>query len=282
MFCINCGKQLPEEAKFCAYCGINLSQLQGNANDVQDAVLVKEAPKNEEGNTIEVAVLPACEPKPNTPEEEFELAKRYEQGANGFERNLRKAYDLYLKAAKSGYNEARFRLGRAYENGELNLKENNEKAYEWYFDAANDGYVEAMLVLAEAFEYEYLDLDEDEDEAFDWYLKAAKSGSLKAQIIVAEAYEYENLGVDEDEEEALEWYLRAANNGHVEAMYKVGDKYYWMAQESAEEAEEDEDEEFAVTDEELECLEKAKKWYKKAAELGHQGAVRMLKQYFSK
>ena len=26
MFCFNCGKQLPEEAKFCAYCGTRMSE----------------------------------------------------------------------------------------------------------------------------------------------------------------------------------------------------------------------------------------------------------------
>ena len=283
MFCFNCGRQLPEEAKFCAYCGINLSQLKNDIDDVQDAITIEDASKND-GEIAKVIVTQnvSRETSPKTPADEFACAERYERGTEGFERNLRKAFDLYVKAAKSGYKEAQFRLAHAYENGELNLKENNEKAYDWYEQAANNGHIEAMFVLAEAYEYENLDLDEDEDEAFDWYLMAAKHGHLKAQMIVAEAYEYENLGVDEDADEALEWYLRAAKNGYVEAMYKAGDRYYWMAQEIAEEAEEDEDEEFAVTDEELECLEEAKKWYKKAAERGHAGAARMLKQYFSK
>ena len=101
-------------------------------------------------------------------------------------------------------------------------------------------------------------------------------------MIVAEAYELENLGVDEDIEEALEWYLKAANNGNVESMYKVGDLYYDLAREIADETEDDDDEEFAVTDEEIECLENAKKWFKKAAECGHGQAARMLKLYFSR
>ena len=283
MFCFNCGKQLPEEAKFCAYCGINLSQLQ-NDGSVQDAVLVNDevTTKSDKVTEPEAVKFVSNNSKPTTPEEEFLWAKRYEMGLEGFERNLRKAFDLYVKSANGGYKEAQFRLAQAYENGELNLKENEEKAYNWYEEAANNGHVEAMFILGEAYEYEYLELDEDEDEAFDWYLKAAKHGHVKAQIVVAEAYEYENLGVDEDNEEALYWYLQAANNGNVEAMYKAADRYYWMAQEIADENEDDDDEEFAVTDEELECMSNAKKWYAKAAENGHKDAARMLKQYFSK
>ena len=283
MFCFNCGKQLPEEAKFCAYCGINLNQLQ-NDGDVQDAVLVNEevTTKCDKVTEHEVVKVTLNNSKPTSPDEEFLWARRYEMGLEGFERNLRKAFDLYVKSANGGYKEAQFRLAQAYENGELNLKENEEKACNWYEKAANNGHIEAMFILGEAYEYEYLDLDEDEDEAFDWYMQAAKHGHVKAQIVVAEAYEYENLGVDEDNEEALYWYEQAANNGNVEAMYKAADKYYDMASEIADENEDDDDEEFAVTDEELECLDNAKKWYKKAAENGHKEAARMLKQYFAK
>ena len=282
MFCFNCGKQLPEEARFCAYCGTALEQFKKSLANLQDDAVEAKVVPDEEVVQVPAPVKAANQANTNTPEGCFFLAKSYELGTDGCDCNLRKAFDLYVQSAKGGYKEAQFRLACAYENGELNLKENEEKACDWYEEAANNGHIEAMLVLAEAYEYEYLDLDEDEDEAFEWYLKAAEHGSVKAQLIVAEAYEYENYGVDEDDEEALEWYLKAANNGSVEAMYKAADKYYDMASDIADEAEDDDDEEFAVTDEEIECLNNAKKWFKKAAENGHKEAARMLKQYFSK
>lgn len=282
MFCINCGKQLPDEARFCAYCGIRITELEKESYDVKVA--------NSDDKVFEAEVIDDEVTMPKVTlvktqndflANDFSMAQQYERGV-GVERNLRKAFDLYLKAARAGSREAQFRLACAYENGELNLKENYEKAYDWYLKAANNGNVEAMFILAEAYNYEELDLDEDEDEAFEWYLKAARLGHVDAQVIVAEAYELENLGVDEDIEEALEWYLKAANNGNVESMYKVGDLYYDLAREIADETEDDDDEEFAVTDEEIECLENAKKWFKKAAECGHGQAARMLKLYFSR
>ena len=282
MFCINCGKQLPEEARFCAYCGVKIIELKKQFHNVKvvnsDDKVVEAEVIDDEVTMPKVTLVKA---QSDFTADDFSLAQQYERGV-GVERNLRKAFDFYIKAARAGNKEAQFRLACAYENGELNLKENYEKAYDWYLKAANNGNVEAMFILAEAYNYEELDLDEDEDEAFEWYLKAAHKGHIDAQLIIAEAYELENLGVDEDEEEALEWYLKAANSGNVEAMYKAGDMYYWLAREIADEAEDDDDEEFAVTDEEIECMENAKKWFKKAAECGHGQAARMLKQYFSR
>lgn len=280
MFCINCGKQLPDEARFCAYCGKALIQQNNMDDDFKGITIEVEKPIYEVVDDEKTRVVCVDKVNSDTPEGAYLSAKRYETGENGVERNLRKAFDLYVRSARDGYDKAQFRLACAYENGELNLKENYDKAYDWYLEAANNGNVEAMFILAEAYNYEELDLDEDEDEAFEWYLKAAQNGHVDAQVIVAEAYELENLGVDEDEEEALEWYLKAASNGNVEAMYKAGDMYYWLAREIADETEEDDDEEFAVTDEEIECMENAKMWFKKAADCGHVQAARMLRQYF--
>ena len=282
MFCINGGRQLPDEARFCAYCGKSLMQQTNLADDFKGITIEVEEPTHERINDTKKEVVSIGNANPDTPEGTYLFAKRFETGEDGFDRNLRKAFDLYVKSARAGYDKAQFRLACAYENGELNLKENYEKAYDWYLKAANNGNVEAMFILAESYNYEELDLEEDEDEAFEWYLKAAKRGHVDAQVIVAEAYELENLGVDEDEEEALEWYLKAAKNGHVEAMYKAGDMYYWMAREIADKTEDDDDEEFAVTDEEIEFMENAKIWFKKAAECGHTQAARMLRQYFSR
>ena len=282
MFCINCGKQLPEEARFCAYCGKALIQKNNDVDDFKGITIEVVQPTYELINDPQKEVGHVDDLNFDTPEGAYLLANKFETGGDGFERNLRKAFDLYVKSSKAGYDKAQFRLACAYENGELNLKENYEKAYDWYLKAANNGNVEAMFILAEAYNYEELDLDENEDEAFEWYLKAAKLGYVDAQVIVAEAYELENLGVDEDEAEALEWYLKAAQNGNVEAMYKAGDMYYWMAREIADETEDDDDEEFAVTDEEIECMKNAKMWFEKAADCGNGQAARMLRQYFSR
>ena len=166
MFCFNCGKQLPEEARFCAYCGINLSQLQNN-DDVQDADLVNEATTVGADKVAEPKALKANpgNSKPTTPEEEFVWAKRYEMGSEGFEYNLRKAFDLYVKSANGGYKEAQFRLAQAYENGELNLKENEEKACTWYEKAAKNGFELAndRLKVLDKIEAAYAEIRKNQD-----------------------------------------------------------------------------------------------------------------------
>ena len=282
MFCFNCGKQLPDEARFCAYCGTNLSHLKMGGDAAQSTQNINAVAANEEVSNVQSQGSAQNVVVPDTPEGNFILARRYELGVEGVEQNFRKAFDLYTKSAKGGYNEAQFRLACAYENGELTLKVNEEKACDWYEEAARNGHVEAMFVLAEAYEYGYLELEEDEDEAFDYYLKAAENGHVKSQFIVAEAYDLENLGVDEDKEEAHDWYQVAAKNGNVEAMYKLGDMYYWWSRDIADAKEDDEDEDFEVSEEEEQCLNAAKYWLKLAAENGHEHAKTMLKNYFSR
>jgi hypothetical protein len=36
MFCFNCGKELPEEARFCAYCGTALEEFKKSLANLQD------------------------------------------------------------------------------------------------------------------------------------------------------------------------------------------------------------------------------------------------------
>jgi len=280
MFCFNCGKELPNEARFCAYCGTNLSQVKMGADNLQDVQIINDISSVKEVGKFQIQETAKDIMVPDTPEGNYILARRFELGVDGVEQNFRKAFDLYSKSAKKGYAEAQFRLACAYENGELSLKVNEEKACDWYEEAARNGNVEAMVILAKAYEYGELELEEDEEEAFDWYLKAAENGHVESQFIVAEAYELENLGVEEDKEEAHDWYQVAAKNGHVEAMYKLGDMYYWWSRDIADANEDDDDEDFEVSEEEEQCLNAAKYWLKLAAGNGHEQAKWMLKQYF--
>lgn len=166
MFCINCGKQLPNEARFCAYCGKALVQQNDLGDDFKGLTIEVKQPACEVIDDVKTKVISVEKVNPDSPEGAYIFAKRYETGEDGFERSLRKAFDLNVKAARAGYDEAQLRLGSAYENGELNLKENYDKAYDWYLKAANNGNVEAMFILAEAYNYEELDLEDDEDEEF--------------------------------------------------------------------------------------------------------------------
>src|SRR5436305_6550150 len=67
------------------------------------------------------------------------LAKCYENG-EGTEKNLKKAFYWYQKAAKNGNKNAMNNLAICYENGE-GTEKNLEKAFYWYQKAAENGKV---------------------------------------------------------------------------------------------------------------------------------------------
>lgn len=169
MFCFNCGKALPNEARFCAYCGTNLV----HSNDVCEELV--------ENTSEDLDAI-------------YNLAKAYEFG-DGYEEDGEKAFELYLEAAGGGHIEAQYKLAKVYEFGDLGEIEDEEEAFEWCLKAANNGHINAMYEIAEKYMYkaheiseENFDDDDDELEVFSseelecmenakkWFSKAAKKG----------------------------------------------------------------------------------------------------------
>ena len=81
----------------------------------------------------------------------------------------------------------------------------------------------------------------------------AENGDAIAQFELFWCYRYGNIGPAEDYGKALHWLLESASNGFAHAMYCLGLEY------------------------ESEDVELAKKWLKKAADLGHEEAKDRLK-----
>lgn len=209
----------------------------------------------------------------------------------------------YRKAAEQGNVYAQKNLGGCYYYGN-GLAENNDEAYKWYRKAADQGYADAQRMVGECNYYGY-GVKKNNGEAYKWYRKAAEQGDVIAQRMVGACYE-DGLGVTQDEDEAYKWYKKAAGQGDVIAQRKVGiyylgigvfadvayekEGYEWLrkaADQGDAEAqfglggyhmlsmtamigkamEEDDDE---IEEEEINGeMEKAYKWYMKAAEQGY-------------
>ena len=115
MFCFNCGKELPNEAKFCAYCGTNLSQLTGS--NLQDETEVNDVP-NQEENIMQVQEAALVEAR-----------EQYKLGVGAFERGQYKKAQTYFKnALNGGIHEAVFILAETYYR---------DKEFNW-FDSENE------------------------------------------------------------------------------------------------------------------------------------------------
>lgn len=133
----------------------------------------------------------------------------------------RKAFDMFLKAAKLGYSPAQFRLGCCYEYGTLGCPIDPKRSIAWYSKAAEKGEAESELALSGW----YLTgsegiLQQSDTEAYLWARRAAEKGLAKAEYALGYFSEV-GIGVKADFEEAKEWYYKAAAQKHPKAATRL-------------------------------------------------------------
>jgi TPR repeat protein len=138
-----------------------------------------------------------------------------------FVKDEKKAYDLFVKAAKLGYPPSQFRLGCAYEYGTLGCQINPKRSIAWYSKAAEKGEPESELALSGW----YLTgsegiLQQSDTEAYLWARRAAEKGLAKAEYALGYFSEV-GLGVRPDLEEAKRWYFKAASQRHPKALSRL-------------------------------------------------------------
>ena len=69
-------------------------------------------------------------------------------------------------------------MGVCYDNGE-GVEKDKRKAFGWYERAAEQGLAEAQYNLGVCYEYGR-GVEKDENKAFEWYEKAAEQGHVEA------------------------------------------------------------------------------------------------------
>lgn len=77
----------------------------------------------------------------------FKLGEINEFGRGKTPKNEKKALQLYLASAQTGYTDAEVAIGRFYEEGKGGLKKDKNNALKWYKDAAKKGNKSAIEVL---------------------------------------------------------------------------------------------------------------------------------------
>jgi uncharacterized protein len=120
--------------------------------------------------------------------------------------------------ADSGVAEAQYRLGLLYYTGK-GVSENEKQAYELLLKSAKQGHQQAMFHLGNllAFGQDAARIVADPDaEAARWYFQAASAGHAEAQYSLAILF-LTGKGVERNDKEATYWMQQAAKNGHKEA-----------------------------------------------------------------
>ena len=175
----------------------------------------------------------------------------YEDGVGGLKQSYEEALKWYLKAANLGYPIACKQVARVYFDG-LGVKRDYSEALKWYKKAAEQNDTDAMIKAGDIYE-KGLGMEVDLSMALNWYKKAADLGNSNAMNLVGLMYD-QGKGVSKDLAVSFNWFLKSAKSGNPEGMSYVGD-YYKYGLGGVEKN-----------------ISEAKKWYKKAADLGNKSA----------
>lgn len=119
-------------------------------------------------------------------------------------------------AAKKGNSESMFYLGFMYKNGR-GVEKDFKKAYYWYRRAAYHKNTEAMNCLAEMYK-KGEGVKKDGRKMIAWYERAAEAGNSNSMFYLAVIYD-RGKEVKRDFDKAIYWYKQAAKAGDTAARY---------------------------------------------------------------
>lgn len=209
-------------------------------------------------------------------EAQYALGLRYFVGI-GMPENITEAVKWYRRSAELGYADAQVSLGARYLIGNGVLKDDTE-AVRWFRRAAEQGHAEAQFRMAASHDIGEGVL-QDHAEAVKWFRRAAEQGHAGAQFRMSVRYS-NGLGVPKDDVKAANWLRKATEQEEglrktpeialdvdydregtarydARAQFRMGVRYHLG---------------FGVPQDDT----KAEKWYRLAAEQGHDGARNIL------
>jgi len=143
--------------------------------------------------------------------------------------DLRKAYQIYQKAATLNHPGAMCRLGLACLNGELNMRTNLKEGVRWLRLStmyANKQYPQAYYHLSTIYERGIPNLIiRDFKYAIQLLEKAASLGHIKSQYKLGMCYQHGELGVEVDAKTSMKYFGMAAAKGHGDSMFELAGWY---------------------------------------------------------
>ena len=171
------------------------------------------------------------------------------------------------KAAEQGDADAQYKLGKRYEDGN-GVESNEVAAVKWYRKAAEQGDATAQYELGRRYATGK-GVETNKAEAAKWTRKAAEQGHVDAQYFTGMNYKFGN-GVVQDNDEAEKWFGKIKNPID---QYYIGNMLFVVAHLDL--AQNKTDIIYTAQDK-TEVKAEAVKWYRKAAEQGHEGAKKAL------
>ena len=214
----------------------------------------------------------------------------------GVKKDEREAVEWYKRSAEQGNAMAQYNLGACYEYGE-GVEKDEREAVKWYKRSAEQGNAKAQNNMAFCYE-NGVGVEKDEKKAFEWYKKSAEQGHAKAQRNLGLCY-YNGIGCEQNYDKAYLWFSKACEDKKdietyskaihcIGAMYMAGTigfgspsvaaDYFTIAAQNGYNLAQyalGECYEKGIGVNEVD-IEKAKYWYRKAAEQGDEEAIASL------
>jgi TPR repeat protein len=152
----------------------------GAAAASQPAETAEPAPAPAEAKPQEVAAPPINE-KATDPEEQFEIARRYQLGKSGTEENQEEAAKWFRKAAEQGHARAQTNLGMSYYYGR-GVPRDETESLRWLRKAAEQNHPKAQFELGVAYR-DGKGVPQDKVRAMMWMILSAGQGGIAARVV---------------------------------------------------------------------------------------------------
>ena len=206
---------------------------------------------------------------------QYFLAQKFHHGEDGVEKDCTKAVFWYTKVMEADLGsdfgivfsqmvcrgDTAFQLGEIFYWGEGDITRDYSTAVYWYTEAAQYvGQTEAFYKLGNCYYYGE-GTSRNYEKAAENYMQAASDNHAKAQYRLGLCYK-DGLGVPLDKTKAFDYFSNASVNEDpsVEAQFELAQCFY-----------------YGIGTEQN--MERAKFWYRKAAEEQHLYAIEMLKEF---
>ncbi len=131
----------------------------------------------------------------------------------------KKAFPACYKEASLGHAPAQYEIARLYEEGADGVKKNEQSANAWYHHAADQNYIPALLKLASQYA-KGQGVEKSDSKAFTWYEKAALLGDKSAQTAIGLCY-LEGKGIVRSPERSKVWLTKSAQAGDNQARFQL-------------------------------------------------------------
>lgn len=218
------------------------------------------AAKDAQEMTADRALNRRLDGAPENPAEWYALGEKYFRGANGMKQDYGRALSYWMEpAAKNSYGPALYGIGVLYLNG-LGVEKNAATAHHWFYRAAAQNYAPSFYRLGRLYD-EGNGVARNPAAAAEWYRRGILFDDMDARYALGMHY-YNGNGVRKSYSNAYRLWIVCAENGNKDAQFNIGALY-----ESGKGVQKNSD--------------LARQWYDKAAQQGHEGALKALEDMLS-